>query len=177
MKRLFALVLSLGLVAALTVPALAAVNSVTPSTNIDNQNGSLHDPLWAHFKVTEVGVGYADIKFVSERPFYSCFEYRTDGDLSQSTGANFNPGITDGLYPYTCKNNSTATLTIAANEYIEIRMVFGAETDERFDWTRVDVDAADVSEKMDCKNGGWEDYGFANQGQCVRFLTSGKDSR
>lgn len=31
--------------------------------------------------------------------------------------------------------------------------------------------------KDDCKNGGWEQYGFKNQGQCVRFIETGKDSR
>lgn len=31
--------------------------------------------------------------------------------------------------------------------------------------------------KNDCKKGGWEDYGFKNQGQCVRFVNTGKDSR
>ena len=29
----------------------------------------------------------------------------------------------------------------------------------------------------DCKDGGWERYGFKNQGQCVRFVETGKDSR
>jgi hypothetical protein len=28
-----------------------------------------------------------------------------------------------------------------------------------------------------CKNGGWEDLGFKNQGQCIRFVNTGKDSR
>lgn len=31
--------------------------------------------------------------------------------------------------------------------------------------------------REDCKNGGWERYGFANQGLCVRFVETGKDSR
>lgn len=31
--------------------------------------------------------------------------------------------------------------------------------------------------KADCKNGGWEEYGFKNQGQCIRFVNTGKDSR
>jgi len=31
--------------------------------------------------------------------------------------------------------------------------------------------------KNDCKQGGWEQYGFKNQGQCVRFIETGKDSR
>ena len=35
----------------------------------------------------------------------------------------------------------------------------------------------DPQTKDDCKNGGWEQYGFKNQGQCVRFIETGKDSR
>jgi hypothetical protein len=29
----------------------------------------------------------------------------------------------------------------------------------------------------DCRDGGWITFGFSNQGQCVRYLASGKDSR
>ena len=82
----------------------------------------------------------ADLTFISTQAFASCFEYRTDGDLSQSTGDNYNPAVLDGLYPFTCRDNNSVTLTIEAEEYIEVRMVFGAETDERFDWTRFDVE-------------------------------------
>ena len=35
----------------------------------------------------------------------------------------------------------------------------------------------DPKTKDDCKKGGWEGYGFRNQGQCVRFIETGKDSR
>lgn len=35
----------------------------------------------------------------------------------------------------------------------------------------------DPQTKADCKNGGWEQYGFANQGQCIKFVNTGKDSR
>ena len=52
---------------------------------------------------------------------------------------NYNPLVTDGLYPYTCVSNSSKPITISADEYVEVRMVFGAEGDERFDWTRFDV--------------------------------------
>jgi hypothetical protein len=31
--------------------------------------------------------------------------------------------------------------------------------------------------KGDCFKGGWTTYGFKNQGQCVRFIETGKDSR
>jgi len=115
----------------------AAVNSVTPSTNdINRTNG------WAHVDAT-VGVGSADLTFISTRSFYSCFEVRTDGDTSQvlaeNGGANYNPLVTDGLYQYWCENNSSETVSVPANSYVEVRMVFGAESDERFDWTRFDV--------------------------------------
>ena len=31
--------------------------------------------------------------------------------------------------------------------------------------------------KDDCKKGGYANYGFANQGQCIRFVNTGEDSR
>lgn len=31
--------------------------------------------------------------------------------------------------------------------------------------------------KEDCKKGGWDEYGFKNQGQCIRFVVTGKDIR
>ncbi len=162
MKRLIGLatvVLTLGVTAA----ASADVNSVTPSTNDINRTKG-----WAHVDQ----VGPSDLQFISTRNFYSCFEYRTDGDTSQQIDpVNFNPLITDGLYPYHCERNSSETFTIHARRYVEVRMVFGAESDERFDWTRFEVG------KQACKNGGWEGFGFANQGQCVRYEETGKDSR
>ena len=112
--------------------AFAAVNAVTPSTNdINRTNG------WAHVDQVSSGIGTTTLEFISTRAFLSCFEYRTDGDTSQMiSGANYNTSITDGLYPYVCVNNSTQTKTFTAQSYVEVRMVFGAETDERFDWTR-----------------------------------------
>jgi hypothetical protein len=129
-----AAVMMSGLVAGST---LAAVNSVTPSTNALNQAKG-----WASVDVVP-GPGTATMTFRSTRSFYSCFEYRTDGDtsqrLSENGGDNYNSDVTDGLYPYACVNNNTKTVTVSAHAYVEVRMVFGAERDERFDWTRFDV--------------------------------------
>jgi hypothetical protein len=36
---------------------------------------------------------------------------------------------------------------------------------------------ADPATKDECKNGGWVIFGFENQGQCIRFVETGKDSR
>lgn len=152
-------------------PAAAEVNAVTPSTNDINRTIG-----WAHVDQVDVGIGTTTLRLISTRAFASCFEYRTDGDTSQASGTNFNPAVTDGLYPYTCVNNSTTDLDLSASAYVEVRMVFGAESDERFDWTRFEV-LPDAQTSADCKDGGWEAYGFANQGQCVRFIQTGKDSR
>ncbi len=39
------------------------------------------------------------------------------------------------------------------------------------------VDLNKPYSKEECKNGGWELFGFQNQGQCVRFIETGQDSR
>jgi hypothetical protein len=145
----------------------ATTNAVTPSTNdVNRDNG------WAHFNVLETRVGEVDIEFVSTRAFLACFEFRSDNNPTTDTRSNFNTNISDGLWPFVCVNNSTATKTLSAEEYVEIRMVFGAETDERFDWTRVDV--LPQLTKEDCKNDGWKDLGYRNQGLCVSSFATQK---
>ena len=114
--------------------AFADVHAVTPSTNDENRTNG-----WAHFNVSDPRVGEVDIEFVSTRSFFSCFEYRSDGEDTADPRDNFNTDIEDGLWPFLCVNNQTVTRTLSALEYVEIRMVFGAERDERFDWTRVEV--------------------------------------
>ena len=115
--------------------SVGAINAVTPSTNDINRTKD-----WAHVDEVSKDVGEITLQFTSTRSFYSCFEYRTDGDTSQMISPdNYNLDITDGLYPFVSTFNTTVIKTIHANEYVEIRMVFGAETDERFDWTRFDV--------------------------------------
>lgn len=114
--------------------AFAVVDEVTPSTNEQNRAEG-----WAHFNVLETRVGEVDIEFVSTRSFLSCFEYRSDGEGPDYSIDNYNPDIEDGLWAFECVKDSNVQVTLSADEYVEIRMVFGAETDERFDWTRVDV--------------------------------------
>lgn len=40
-----------------------------------------------------------------------------------------------------------------------------------------ELDAPSPTDKDQCKKGGWEAYGFKNQGQCIRFVNTGQDSR
>lgn len=176
MKKLITVLFGAALALGLSVGVLsAAVNAVTPSTNdINRTNG------WAHVDQLTEDVGSTDLQFISTRAFASCFEYRTDGDTSQviaqNGGVNYNSLVTDGLYPFFCQNNNNSTHTITANEYVEVRMVFGAEGDERFDWTRFEVlPVPPPQSKAECKNGGWEtfnDPAFKNQGDCVSFVVS-----
>jgi len=134
MKKIFLLIFVFVFTFGVNI-SLADVNAVTPSTNEINQTNG-----WAHFNVLDVEVGHVDLELVNPRSLWSCFEYRTDGDTTQKTSdINPNSDIVDGRYPSKCLNNNTSSLPLDANEYIEIRMVFGGETDERFDWTRFDV--------------------------------------
>lgn len=108
------------------------VAAVFPASTNDNNR----DMGWAHVNELSQGPGTVDLEFVSTRGFWSCFEYRTDGDTSQALpDAHYNPEVGDVMYPYFCVNDETEVHTIAANEYVEVRLTFGAEGDERFDWT------------------------------------------
>jgi hypothetical protein len=145
------------------------VDAVTPSTNEGNKTQG-----WAHviWNSDVAGPGEAPLKFIQPRSFFACFEYRSDGAPPPDDTPNYNTAIEDGLWDFECLNNQELEITLVAEEYVEVRMVFGAESDERFDWTRFDV-----LNKESCKNGGWQSLGFRNQGQCVRWVQTGKDSR
>ena len=136
----FAFILTLSSVASLgslffTQPANAIDSSVFPSTNSQNILNN-----WANVQQEGATTSSVTLKFTSARPFASCFEYRTDGNTGQVSGSpNYNTGIMDGLYPFYCQSNNSSTKTISANSYVEVRMSFGAEGGERFDWTRFSV--------------------------------------
>lgn len=170
MRRLTVLLSTLLLLAAFAAPALAYD---FPSTNAEN---CAEDN--ACVTVVDTAPGEVTLQFDNPDAYFVCFEFRTDGDTSQATGdPNFNPEVED-LYPFLCTNNETVVQTFTADEFVEIRSTFGAERDQDFDWTRFDVgQVADPQNKDECKRGGWQDFGFRNQGQCIRFVTTGNDSR
>ncbi len=47
----------------------------------------------------------------------------------------------------------------------------------QFDNITLDPVALGPQSKSDCWNGGWEPLGFGNQGQCIRMVETGQDSR
>jgi hypothetical protein len=144
-----------------------------PSTNVYNIEVGWGNVTW---NADDAGVGEAPLKFTSNRTFWSCFEYRIDDeDVFYPDADNPNAHITDGRWQYTCVNNDIDEPTIIANSHVDIRLSFGAERDERFDWTRFYV--MTEMTKDDCKKGQWEALGFENQGQCIRYVETGNDSR
>lgn len=173
----------LGLAALNTDPGymgnpVGTVDSVTPSTNQIN-----YDTGYAYVQLVAASLGQVELKFVTPNNWYSCFEYRSDDEAptsSENGGNNYNTDVTDGLWNYTCVHGGTsatpavATETISASDHVDVRMVFGAETDERFDWTR--FYPLTLSSMDQCKDGAWEGFGFKNQGQCIASVVANDNS-
>lgn len=150
-----------------------------PSTNDDNR-----DDGFPHVNELGKDIGEVTLEFVNNTNSLAFFEYRIDGQVLTSgtdhpvvNGSYIYPGVcVDGRSPPECGDGSPEVMTFSADEYVEVRLALGGERDWDFDWTTFDV-VPDVQTKDECKHGGWEMFGFRNQGQCVRFIETGKDSR
>ncbi len=164
----------------LVVLASAAFAYTFPSTNAANAAtaGSADELPWV--EQTDVGAGWVELTFHKAYVGLSFFEYRIDGVVLDG---NEHPiVIGDVIYPGVCVANSGAcpsgiTRQFQASSTVEIRLALGGERDWDFDWTPFRVDPKQPTTKDDCKSGGWQEFRFANQGQCVRYVESGKDSR
>lgn len=169
---------------ALTAFSLTAASVMAyefPSTNDENRSAQL-----PHVNVVETGVGYVTLEFVNTTNSQAFFEYRIDG-VQQGTTAHPIVGG-DVIHPGVCVDNRVpekaecggptthVTKTFTANATVEVRLALGGERQWDFDWVSFDV-LPDVQTKDECLDGGYEAFGFSNQGQCVRFIESGKDSR
>lgn len=129
--------------------AYAEQTTAMPSTNEINKTNN-----WSYVNVISVGVGYVDLEFVSR--FVNYFEYRTDGDTSQAIrDTHYNSEIDDAFYPYVkMLVGESLEKRIYAENFVEIRLALGPEGDERFDWTRFDVESAQpVTVPLDIKPG------------------------
>ena len=141
-----------------------------PSTNAANISAGWANVTW---NSNDAGLGEAPLKFTQPRNFAACFEIRIDDEQPVTSGVHpNNPHITDGKWTARCVTNSALEETFTANSHVDVRMSFGAERDERFDWTRFYV--MSIESKDECRDGGWQAFGFANQGQCIRFIETGK---
>jgi hypothetical protein len=166
--------------------ALAMVVLVSPAMAFEFQStNDANKTAYPHVNLLSTGPGTVTLEFVNPRPFYAFFEYRIDGITPEGRPAH-EIVIGDVQYPGVGLDNRGAatemrvTRTFEAASRVEIRHALGAEQDWYFDWvtfTVGPVGPTDPASKEDCMNGGWEAMGFANQGQCIRYVNTGVDSR
>jgi hypothetical protein len=177
---LAALALAVGFVLATAGPAAAYD---FPSTNDANRAAGL-----PHVNLVATGPGTVTLEFVNPTDTLAFFEYRIDGQTVGSTphpvviGDVIHPGVcVDGRTPpATGCSSAPIVRTFEADTVVEIRLALGGERDWDFDWTPFPVGPlppTDPTTRDDCKDGGWERFGFRNQGQCIRFVNTGQDSR
>jgi hypothetical protein len=128
----------------------------------------------------EVGLLEVTLEFVNNTNSLAFFEYRIDG---QTVGTTPHPVVVgDVIHPGVSVDGRgidepvTTLRTFQANETVEIRLALGGERDFDFDWTTFYV-ATSPENRDQCRDGAWEDLGFRNQGQCIRFVETGQDSR
>jgi hypothetical protein len=139
------------------------------STNDRNR-----DLGWSHVNLVGQGPGTVTLEFVQPRNFIAYFEYRIDGEVS-TTFPHPLFGFTEPFYagvgvgPGYPPVGPPQVRTFTAESTVEIRLAAGAENRERFDWITFPVGP---QTKDDCKQGGWQNYGFENQGQCIKFVNT-----
>ena len=93
----------------------------------------------------------------------------------------------DGRTTPVC-DTSPVTQTFTATSTVEVRLALGGERNWDFDWTPFNVGQPEApssdstvekstspTSKEDCKRGGWEAFGFRNQGQCIKFVNNAGD--
>ena len=174
--RSFRTMIALALTAMLMLGVMGTALAYTfPSTNDFNRDNNL-----PHVNQVDVGIGEVTLEFKNETNSLAFFEYRIDG---ATVGTNAHPVVTgDVIHPGICVDNRAAPVcpgtpvieTFAANSVVEVRLALGGERDWDFDWTPFYVESMTADH---CKNGGFADFGFRNQGLCIQYVNTGKDSR
>ncbi len=107
----------------------------------------------------------------AETKTYKIVGYRADDTVVTITEefAIVDPSSTD--------NGATASKVFDLGEgFVEYTSVSVTILGKTKSWKSIREVELIIS-KEQCKAGGWEILGFENQGQCVRFVESGKDSR
>lgn len=140
-------------------PPTPLIHYTFKSTNADNIAGTAPGhpgAIGPSVAAVDNGPGSITLNFTpgGETGYLHCFEYVTDGNVPQQKltsngGVNYNNGTTDGdpivldgLFPFKCVGDgqpASASVTLTGISYVQVRMVFGAESDFRFDWTQFDA--------------------------------------
>jgi len=161
----------------LVAPAGSASAYAFPSTNDANRTAGL-----PHVDQVSMGPGTVTLEFINATNSLAFFEYRIDGVPVGSTAHPVVAG--DVIYPGVCVDGRAASIcsagpvvrTFTATATVEVRLALGGERDWDFDWTEFTVGQppTEPTTPDDCKKGGWKAFGFRNQGQCIRFVKTGK---
>ena len=156
---------------ALAVIPASAIAGPTQSPSTDIQG----DP----------GPGEVTLTFINDTDFYYAFDHRADGEDPAGTFSFSDDTISQGpcagrkwgpYYNLTGVDpNSTEQVTVEAAHKVEAQAVLGPEQHYYTCWKTFYPEQPDS--KSDCKRGGWEDYHFKNQGQCIRYVNTGEDNR
>lgn len=140
-----------------------------------------------------------------ESPFDKFYDCRYDvvpstGSTSDWTTITFDPTqsypVTTrsgaSASPYTCPSVPAEMDDLSPNSTIRVAAINVGDTsgnDEGLDGYYDNIVVTNTDEttvydfdpvpadKNECKKGGWEEFGFKNQGQCIRFVNTGQDSR
>jgi len=86
-------------------------------------------------------------------------------------GKNDSFGWEDGIF--------TSDLDISEWDAGQYCFIFNPRNGGRYtqDFIIADIEISEPENIRDCMQGGWEEFGFRNQGQCIRFVNTKKDSR
>lgn len=196
-RRLLRTTGAIGAVGIVGVPTALAdygTGDTWPSTNELNKNQEVpgrEGQNAPHVIEKATGPGSVTLRFVNDTNSLAYFEYRIDGE---ELGEGNHPVVNaagehdlggdpprDSIYPGINVDGRgepdpvDVEETFEAYQYVEVRLALGGERDWDFDWTRFYAEQPET--KSDCKQGGHAAYGFRNQGQCIRYVNTGKDSR
>ena len=155
--------------ALMVIPASASATQSQPYTDIQGDSGP----------------GEVTLTFINNTDFTYYFDHRADGESPAGTFSFSDDTIGQGpckgrkwgpYYNLTrVEANSTKQVTVEAAHKVEAQAVLGPEQNYYTCWKTFYPEQPDS--KNDCKRGGWKDYQFKNQGQCVSYVNTGNDSR
>jgi hypothetical protein len=203
-KKLATIIVAAIMAVLIAIPAAAEYDY--PTTNDLNRTGDnpLHPGVVGpHVNLVSVGDGEIVLEFVNPFTDFACFERIIDGNTSDIASATHpTQGIEGPRYRDVCVSNGASVRTFAAQATVEVRLAYMSHPDWYFDWVNfpevaapepepeapadpehgpvkggAGKKAARHAEMANCMQGGWQDHGFHNQGQCIRVVNTGKDSR
>ena len=173
----------LGTVGAFGVTGTSSVLAGGTSYNDANRNAGR-----PHFNIVDVTGWEVTLEFVNPHTGWPwAWDVRVDGAAGTDddwTGQTISQGPLSGedfgqaydrvsLGP--ADETVTETVTYQATELVEVIMRRGSEQSWYVPWVQIEPEQAES--RADCMDGGYADFGFRNQGQCVRFVNTGQDSR